>query len=101
VSATTQTQWSGRCAFGPITDLNANRAWLDMVCFADALVRWFQRLCCRDHLAIAEPKTLRWGLWHTPARIIRHSRRTIIRILDGWPSTGDILYAHQQIATLT
>ena len=31
------------------------------------LVRWFQQLCCTGELASAEPKRLRWSLWHTPA----------------------------------
>jgi len=44
---------------------------LAFVCFADGLVRWFQQLCLTGALALAEPKTLRWGLWHTPARIVR------------------------------
>ena len=29
----------------PFVDIDANRAWLAVVCFADALVRWFQLLC--------------------------------------------------------
>ena len=44
----------------PFTDLNANRAWMALVCFAADLVRWFQLLCVRGPLANAEPKTLRW-----------------------------------------
>ena len=71
----------------PFTDIDANRAWLAVVCFADDLVRWFQLLCLTGALAVAEPKTLRWGLWHTPARLVHHARRRIVRILDGWPTT--------------
>jgi len=84
----------------PFCDADANRAWLAVVCFADALVRWFQLLCLTGHLAKAEPKTLRWGLWHTPARIIRHARHRTVRILDHWPNTTDILTAHQRIAAI-
>lgn len=29
----------------PFTSNNANRAWLDIVCLSDALVRWYQNLC--------------------------------------------------------
>ena len=71
----------------PFVDIDANRAWLAVVCFADALVRWFQLLCLTGPLAVAEPKTLRWSLWHTPARLVHHARRHIVRILDGWPTT--------------
>ena len=84
----------------PFTDIDANRAWLATVCFADALVRWFQLLCLTGPLAAARPKTLRWTLWHTPARLILHARRHIVRILDGWPAAADILAAHRRIALL-
>ncbi|MGH9258462.1 MAG: transposase, partial [Acidimicrobiales bacterium] len=91
---------SGLCRF-PFTDLDANRAWLATVCFAGDLVRWFQLLCLTGHLARAEPKTLRWRLWHAPARHLRHARRDIVRILDGWPDAHAILAAHTRIAALT
>ncbi len=84
----------------PFTDIDANRAWLAVVCFADALVRWFQQLCLTGPLAAAEPKTLRWNLWHTPARIVRRSRRQIVRILDGWPTSTDLLDAYQRVALI-
>lgn len=85
----------------PFVDIAANHAWLAVVCMADALVRWFQLLCLTGRLAVAEPKTLRWGLWHTPARLVRHARRRIVRILDDWPTTHDLLGAYQRIARIT
>ena len=91
---------SGAMRF-PFTDIDANRAWLAVVCFADGLVRWFQQLCLTGALALAEPKTLRWALWHTPARTVHRARRRIVRILDGWPSTIALLDAHRRIAMLT
>jgi hypothetical protein len=84
----------------PFTDLDANNAWLATVAMAAGLVRWFQLLCVTGSLAAAEPKTLRWRLWHTPARVIRHSRQHIIRLLDGWPDTNVILAAYKRIAAL-
>src|SRR5215218_156758 len=90
---------SGATRF-PFTDIDANRAWLAVVCFADALVRWFQLLCLTGPLAVAEPKTLRWGLWHAPARLVHHARRRIVRILDGWPTTAALLDAYQRIALI-
>lgn len=91
---------SGLCRF-PFRDLDANRAWLAVVCFAGDLVRWFQLLCVTGPLARAEPKTLRWRLWHAPARLVRHARADIVRILDGWPDAPAILTAHARIAALT
>ena len=91
---------SGAARF-PFTDIDANRAWLAVVCFADALVRWFQQLCLSGPLATAEPKTLRWTLWHTPARIVRQARRRVVRILDGWPTEQALLDAYQHLALIT
>jgi hypothetical protein len=91
---------SGAARF-PFCDIDANRAWLAVVCFADALVRWFQLLCLTGAFAVATPKTLRWGLWHAPARLVHRARRRIIRILDGWPTTGILLDAYQRIALIT
>ena len=85
----------------PFVDIDANRAWLAVVCFADALVRWFQLLCLTGPLAVAEPKTLRWTLWHTPARIVRHARRHIVRILDGWPTADELVAAYRRAALIT
>jgi hypothetical protein len=85
----------------PFADLDANRAWLAVVCFAADLVRWFQLLCLSGPLAVAEPKRLRWTLWHTPARIVRRARRRVLRILDGWPTADELLGAYRRIALLT
>ena len=84
----------------PFTDLDANRAWMQLVCLAADLVRWFQHLACTGPLATAEPKRLRWTLWHTPARIVRRAGRDIIRIIDDWPTTQELLNAHHRIAAL-
>ncbi len=91
---------SGAARF-PFVDIDANRTWLAVVCFADALVRWFQLLCLTGALAAAEPKTLRWELWHAPARLVHRARRRIVRILDGWPTTPALLDAYQRIALIT
>ncbi|NIA24593.1 MAG: IS1380 family transposase, partial [Gammaproteobacteria bacterium] len=85
----------------PFTRWEANQAWLQTICWAADLVRWFQLLCLDGPLARAKPKRLRWTLWHTPARIIRTARRDIIRILDGWPTAADIIAAYRAIAALT
>ena len=85
----------------PFCDFDANSAWLAVVCMADTLVRWFQQLCLSGPLASAEPKTLRWALWHTPARIVRRAREQIVRVLDSWPTATDLLGAYQRIALTT
>jgi hypothetical protein len=85
----------------PFSDLDANTAWLDVVCFADALVRWCQLLCIPEgRFAAAKPKTMRWGIWHTPARLVCHARRHVVRIIDDWPTSGEILTAYRRIELL-
>ncbi|MGH9089583.1 MAG: IS1380 family transposase [Acidimicrobiales bacterium] len=85
----------------PFTVLGANRAWMAVVCFAADVVRWFQLLCLTDSLALAEPKALRWSLWHTPARIVRRARQVVVRILDSWPAARELLDAYGRIDLIT
>jgi Transposase DDE domain group 1 len=84
----------------PFTKIGANRAWLQTVCMAADMVRWFQLLCCAGPLINAQPKRMRWTFWHAPARVIRQARQHIIRIIDGWPTTSDIITAHQRLTLL-
>jgi Transposase DDE domain group 1 len=85
----------------PFVDIAANRAWLAVVAMGDAVVRWFQQLCLTDILAVAEPKTLRWTLWHTPGRLVRRARQRVVRILDDWPTADHIMIAYQRVALIT
>lgn len=85
----------------PFRAIDTNRAWLAICCMADALVRWFQQLGCHGPLAVAQPKTLRWTLWHTPARLVRHARQHVVRILDGWPTAAEIINAYRRVALIT
>lgn len=85
----------------PFQSFEANQAWLQLVCWAGDLIRWFQLLCLPGPLGQARPKRLRWTLWHAPARAITSGRRTIIRLLDGWPSTIPLLAAYRRITALT
>jgi len=85
----------------PFTDWEANQAWLQTIMWAADLTRWFQLLCLTGPLAKAKPRRLRWTLWHAPARIIRTARRDVVRILDGWPTTDQIVAAYRAIAALS
>jgi hypothetical protein len=52
---------------------------------AQTLVAWAQALLLDGELSRAEPKTLRYRLWHAAARLVRHARRVILRFDHGWP----------------
>jgi hypothetical protein len=63
----------------PFWGFAANDAWLTLVMIAQTLVCWAQALLLDDpHLKVAEPKTLRYRLWHTAGRIVHHAHRVII-----------------------
>ena len=87
---------SGLCRM-PFKSFTANQAWLALVCWAADLVRWFQLLCLPGPLARATPKTLRWRIFHAPARAVRTGRRLVVRLLDDWPDTPALIAAHQAI----
>ncbi len=85
----------------PFTDYETNHAWLALVTWADTHLRWFQHLTLAGtRLRRARPKTLRWALWHTPAKLIHHTRRIIIRIPQTWPTAPLITSIHQHLQTI-
>ena len=87
---------SGLLAF-PFSDLEANRTWMATVMMAADLVRWFQLLCLDGSWVKAQPKALRWGLFHAPGRLVRSGRRHVVRILSGWPSADALLGAYRRL----
>ena len=85
----------------PFAELEANKNWLYCVLASADLVRWFQLLCTEGDLSLCRPKALRWSLFHAPGRVVHRARRTIIRILDGWPTADALLSAYRKIALIT
>ena len=69
----------------PFQEFKANQAWLEVVLGACDLIAWTQRLCLTGDLAKAEPRRLRYTLFHTPGRLARHARRTVLRLAANWP----------------
>jgi hypothetical protein len=69
----------------PFDRWRRNTVWLELVLAAQDLLCWTQALLLEGHLAVAEPKALRYRLLHVAARIVRHARRTILRLQRTWP----------------
>jgi hypothetical protein len=69
----------------PSATIDINRAWCLAATIANDLLCWLRLLCLDGPLAKAEPKTLRYRLLHTAARIIRGQRKRKIRIPETWP----------------
>jgi len=83
---------SGLSSF-PFPSLEANATRLGAVALAADLVRWFQLVCMDGTWREARPKALRWGTFDVPGRLVHRTRRHIVRIIDGWPTTGVLLEA--------
>jgi hypothetical protein len=81
----------------PFTDFGANDVWLTLVCVALSLVCWAQALLLDGELARAEPKTLRYRLWHAAGRIVHHARRGILRVNRAWPWAATLVAAFARL----
>jgi Transposase DDE domain group 1 len=79
----------------PSASFEINQAWCLAAAIACDLLAWLRLLCLTGDLAKAEPKTLRYRLLHTAARLVRGQRHLKIRIPRTWP------WADQLHAALT
>ena len=64
-----------------------NAVWLELALIAADLLALTQSMLLTDQpdLARAEPKTLRYRLLHTAARITRGQRKVFLRLAEHWP----------------
>jgi hypothetical protein len=85
----------------PSSDFAINHAWLTCALIAHDLLAWTRRICLTGHLAVAEPKTLRYRLLHTAGVIARSGRRTRLRIANNWPWAHELLTAFNRVAVIT
>jgi hypothetical protein len=69
----------------PSHDYQANCAWLLTVLIASDLTAWTQGLCLEGTMAKAEPKKLRWALWHTAGKITTSGRQRTLHLDKTWP----------------
>jgi hypothetical protein len=74
--------------------------WLELVLCAQDLLCWTQALLLNGALAVAEPKTLRYRLWHVAARVVCHARRTILRLQSCWPWALELARAFNRLRAL-
>jgi len=85
----------------PSTLMAINAAWCVAAMIATDLLCWFRLLCLDDSSAQAEPKTLRYRLLHTAARIVRGQRKRKIKIPETWPWAADLATAFGLAFALT
>jgi Transposase DDE domain group 1 len=84
----------------PFDRWRRNTVWLELVLAAQDLLCWTQALLLDGALAVAEPKALRYRLLHMAARIVRHARRTILRLQRTWPWAAELARAFTRLRAL-
>jgi hypothetical protein len=81
----------------PFHEFRANRAWLELILIAQDLIAFFQRICLRGEAKEWDPKTLRYRLFHTAARLVRSGRRLILRLQKTWRWTPMLYDAFKRV----
>jgi hypothetical protein len=85
----------------PSASMTINAAWCVAAMIATDLLRWFALLCLAGPLAQAEPKTLRYRLLHTAARIVHGQRKRKVKIPEAWPWASELAAAFGLAFALT
>jgi hypothetical protein len=82
----------------PSKTWQVNAGWV----IAADLAAWTRLLgCCDDdELRDADPDTLRYRIWHIPARLAVHARQRILKISPNWPWKDAFLACWQRLSTL-
>jgi hypothetical protein len=64
-----------------------NKGWTLAANIAADLTSWARLIGFHDQpeLKNAEPGTLRYRIWHLPARLVRHARKRTLKISADWP----------------
>ncbi len=76
-----------------------NAVWVELALIAADLLALTQSMLLIDEADLhrAEPKTLRYRLLHTAARITRGQRRVFLRLAEHWPWTLALARAFQRL----
>jgi hypothetical protein len=80
-----------------------NKGWVLAANLAAGLTAWARLLGLYDQeeLKDAEPDTLRYRIWHLPARLARHARKRTLKISPDWPWKEAFLTCWQRFCALT
>jgi hypothetical protein len=79
-----------------------NAGWVIAANIAADLAAWTRLLGHHDDpgLREANPGTLRYRIWHLPARLARHARQRTLAISPDWPWAGAFLTCWQRLSAL-
>jgi hypothetical protein len=86
----------------PSASWEVNRGWMLAANLASDLDAWVRLLTLHDidGLADAEPDTMRFRLYHLPARLAHHARRRWLRIESTWPWATAFTTCWQRLTAL-
>jgi hypothetical protein len=77
-----------------------NQTWLELSLIAQDLLCWTKLVCLDGEFATTEPKRLRHRLLHVAARIVRHGRRTRLRLQADWPWAKALVAAFARLRAI-
>jgi hypothetical protein len=86
----------------PSKTWQVNAGWVIAANIAADLAAWTRLLGHSDdpELREADPDTLRYRVWHLPARLARHARQRTLAISPDWPWAGAFLACWQRLCAL-
>jgi hypothetical protein len=86
----------------PSKTWQVNKGWVLAANIAADLTAWARLLGLHDdeNLRDAGPDTLRYRVWHLPARLVRHARKRILKISPDWPWKEAFLTCWQRLCAL-
>jgi hypothetical protein len=86
----------------PSKTWQVNKGWVLAANIAADLTAWARLLGLHDQpgLRDAEPDTLRYRIWHIPARLVRHARKRILKISPDWPWKDAFIACWQRLCDL-
>jgi hypothetical protein len=77
-----------------------NQTSLEVSLIAQDLLTWTKLICLTGQLQTAEPKRLRQCLLHIAAKLVRHARRTHLKLDRDWPWSQPLAAAFQRLRTI-
>jgi hypothetical protein len=79
-----------------------NCGWVIAANIAADLAAWTRLLGCHDDDDLREacPDTLRYRIWHIPARLARHARQRVLKISPDWPWKDAFLTCWKRLCAL-
>jgi hypothetical protein len=79
-----------------------NCGWVIAANIAADLTAWTRLLglCDDECLRDADPDTLRYRIWHIPARLAHHARQRILKISPDWPWKDAFLICWKRLCAL-